>query len=168
VPQTLKLGATFFRTTYKDLIVFQFVPPSAFLPMNVNTAKAKGVEVSGEWTTGPAATIQANYTYTGTRDDSTSDQLVRRPRNKANLALIFHPDPEADLRIDYRYVGERLDFGGETIPSYSVVAVAAAQQWTPAVKLFARIENFFDREYEEVTGFGTAGRSFYGGLTTTF
>jgi vitamin B12 transporter len=166
VPKTLKLGATFFRTAYKDLIVFPFVPP--FLPINVNTAKARGVEVSSEWTTGPTATIQANYTYTGTRDDSTGDQLVRRPRNKANLALIFHPDHEADLRIDYRYVGERLDFGGETIPSYSVVNVAAAQQWTPAVKLFARIENFFDREYEEVTGFGTAGRSFNGGLTITF
>jgi outer membrane cobalamin receptor len=33
---------------------------------------------------------------------------------------------------------------------------------------FVRVENLFDRVYEEVTGYGTAGRSLYAGLTASF
>lgn len=163
VPRTFKLGATFFRTTYDDLIVF--VSPT---PINVNTAKAKGVEASAEWTIDPKTTILANYTYTGTVDGSTNDQLIRRPRNKANVTLVSHPNAQSDFRIDYRYTGERLDVGGLTLPDYAIVNTVLSQQWTQDIKVFMRIDNLFDRTYEEVSGFGTAHRSLYGGLTVSY
>ncbi len=165
VARRLMIGATYFRTAYNDLIVFE-----GSTPVNRKTAEAKGVEVSSRWIVDPRATIQANYTYTGTRDGSTNDQLARRPRNKANLALIFHPDQDSDLRVDYRYVGERLDsvFTGLTTPSYSLVNLAASRRWSQNVTLFTRVDNLFDRNYEEVTGYGTAGRSLYAGLTASF
>jgi vitamin B12 transporter len=33
-----------------------------------------------------------------------------------------------------------------------------------AVRLFGRIENLFDADYEEVLDFGTAGRAAYAGI----
>ena len=167
VPKTVKLGVTFFRTGYEDLIIAQ---APTFTPTNVNTALAKGVEASTEWTLPYKTIFQANYTYTGTVNGSTNDQLARRPRNKANLTLAFHPDPQSDVRIDYRYVGERLDsdFTGITLPAYAVVNLATSEQLTPDIRLFARAENLFDRTYEEAAGYGTAGRSFYGGLAVGF
>ncbi len=158
----LTVGATYFRTHVENLIEY---PAPTYIPVNT-TAETKGVETNAEIKT-PKGRIQATYTYTGTRDDATNDQLVRRPRNKANLAFLFAPQPDAELRLDYRYVGERLD-GTDTLPSYSVVNLAASQAWTPTITVFARVDNLFDRDYEELTNYGTAGRSVYAGLTTNF
>jgi vitamin B12 transporter len=156
------IGATYFRTSYDNLIA----PDATFTPINVNTAFAKGVETSAELR-GTKSRIQGTYTYTATRDGSTNDQLLRRPRNKAGVVLAFQPDKDADLRLDYRYVGEREDYGG-TLPSYSLVNLSTSRAWTPGVTGFVRVENLFDRVYEEVTGYGTAGRSLYAGLTASF
>jgi len=48
------------------------------------------------------------------------------------------------------------------------VNLAASRRLTPATTWFVRVENLFDRVYEEVTGYGTAGRSLYAGLTASF
>lgn len=159
----LNVGATYFRTYYKNLVKY---PPPTYTPVNVATALAKGIEATAE-IKAQKSRIQAAYTHTGTRDDATNDQLLRRPRNKASLAFIFQPEVGAELRADYRYVGERLDFA-DTLPAYSVVNLAASQAWTPNVTWFARVENLFDRDYEEVTDVGTAGRSVYAGVTANF
>ena len=156
------IGATYFRTSYDNLIT----PDATFTPINVNTAETQGVEASAELR-GSKSRIQGTYTYTATRDGSTNDQLLRRPRNKAGVVLAFQPDKDADLRLDYRYVGEREDYGG-TLPSYSLVDLSASRAWTPGVTGFVRVENLFNRVYEEVTGYGTAGRSLYAGLTASF
>ncbi|MBI3606726.1 MAG: TonB-dependent receptor [Nitrospirae bacterium] len=156
------VGATYFRTHYDNLIR----PDATFTPVNVASADAKGVEATAE-VKADKARIQAAYTHTGTRDDATNDQLLRRPRNKANLAFLFQPEPNAELRFDYRYVGERLDFAN-TLSPYSVVNLAASQALTPTITVFARVDNLFDRDYQEVTDVGTAGRAVYAGLTTNF
>lgn len=156
-------GATYFRTHYNN----QIRPNDTFTaPVNVANSDAKGVEATAEFKTAKSR-IQAAYTYTGTRDGSTNDQLALRPRNKANLAFLFEPEPGAELRFDYRYVGERL-LGASTLPAYSVVNLAASQAWEPGLTWFARVDNLFDRDYEEFTGYGTAGRSLYAGLTASF
>jgi vitamin B12 transporter len=159
----LTVGATYFQTSYENLIDFD---PLTNAPGNVATAETKGIETTGTIKAAKSR-IQAAYTYTGTRNGATNDQLALRPRNKANLAFLFEPESGAELRLDYRYVGERL-LGASTLPAYSLVNLAASQAWTPNVTWFARVDNLFDREYEEITGFGTAGRSLYAGLTASF
>lgn len=164
IPQIMTLDTTYFRTKYQDLIAFD----QSFVLANIDRADITGVEVSTDIFAGPKATIKGNYTYTSTHDSSTDDQLLRRPRNKANLAFIFKPEPGTVLRMDYRYVGDRLDFGGVTTPGYSVVSLAASQEHSSGMTLFVRVDNLFDRDYEEVTGYGTPGRSLYAGLTAKF
>jgi vitamin B12 transporter len=171
IPKILNLEATYFHTKYRDLIGF-FAPdpsdPFTVVLGNIDSAAITGVEASTEWTVDPKATIQANYTYTSTHDSSTDDQLLRRPRNKGNLALVFKPERGAQLRVDYRYVGDRLDFGGVTLPGYSLVTLAASHEHASGMTLYVRVDNLFDRDYEEVTGYGTAGRSIYAGFTARF
>ncbi len=164
IPNVMNLDATYFRTDYQDLINF-----GAAGIANIDSADISGVEVSGKLTIAPKAAFQANYTYTGSHDDTTNDQLARRPRNKANLAMVFKPEARTDLRVDYRFVGDRLDVpGGGTTAGYSVVNLASSQEYSSRITFYARIENLFDREYEEVAGYGTAGRSVYLGGTARF
>ena len=71
-----------------------------------------------------------------------------------------------------RAVGEREDLDFSVFPServvldaYAVWRIAAAWDARPSVRLFGRIENVFDAEYEDVLDFGTSGRAAYVGAT---
>ncbi len=164
----LAVTGSYFQTDFDDLIVVvqDTVDPNLFVATNVKSAKVDGFETTAELRAAKAR-IRASYTYTSTHDSSTGDQLLRRPRNKAGVALIFEPEPRASLRVDTRYVDERLDVNS-TLPSYLVTDLAASHRWSPNVEGFVRADNLFDRDYEEVTGYGTAGRSVYVGLTARF
>jgi vitamin B12 transporter len=164
----LAVTGSYFHTDFDDLIVVvqDTVDPNLFVATNVKSAMVKGFETTAELRA-PKSRILASYTYTSTHDSSTDDQLLRRPRNKAGIALIFEPEPHASLRVDTRYVGERLDVGS-TLPSYLVTDVAASHRWGANLEGFVRADNLFDRDYEEVTGYGTAGRSVYAGVTARF
>jgi vitamin B12 transporter len=162
VPNVLTTGATYFRTRYENMIAAD----SLFVPQNINTAESQGVEFTGELR-GPHTRMQGTYTYTSTHDGSTNDLLLRRPRNKAGVALIVEPDSTSSVRLDGRYVGKRLDFG-TTVDPYFVVSLAATERTRPNLEWFLRMENMFNQDYEEVAGYGTPGRSVYVGLTAKF
>jgi vitamin B12 transporter len=65
------------------------------------------------------------------------------------------------------------DFSGAAptrvrLGGYGLVDVAMAYEMTDAIELTARIENLFDKEYEEVLGYGTPGLAAYGGVKVSF
>ena len=71
------------------------------------------------------------------------------------------------------YIGKRKDidpatFATVTAESYTVVNVAASYKPNSTVEVFARLDNVFDEDYEEVLGFNTPGASAFGGLTINF
>ncbi|MFZ5877157.1 MAG: TonB-dependent receptor domain-containing protein [Nitrospirota bacterium] len=168
VPGIVTIGATRFRTNYENLIA----PDNLFVPQNIAAAEASGFELSGTWSVSSRSTLSGGYTVTNAVDASTGEHLVRRPHNKGNVAWTFHPDPTTDVRIDYRVVGSRLDTTDGvtmlTMPPYALVNLAATQRFSAAAEVFARLDNALNRDYEEVTWYGTPGRSFYAGVTVKF
>ena len=66
------------------------------------------------------------------------------------------------------YVGRRSDIGSTSISGYTIADLAGTYTINKKLALFARVENLFNRKYEEVTGYGTAGLSGYAGVKMTF
>jgi vitamin B12 transporter len=164
----LSVGATRFRTKYDNLIALD----SAFVPQNIAAAETSGGELSGTWTVSRQSTITGNYTVTDAVDSATGQHLLRRPHNKGNVVWTFSPDATTDFRIDYRVVGSRLDTTDGvtilTLPHYALVNLSGTQRVSATAEVFVRLENAFNRDYQEVAGYGTAGRSFYTGFTSKF
>ncbi len=163
----VNLRGTYFHTSFENLIVFD---SATFLPQNIGKAMAKGTELEFHFSPIQAVTLKANYTYTGTRNEENDKELPRRPRQKASTGLNLKPLPSLNLQCDLHYVGKRFDDTANTAPvgAYTLVHMAGSFDLTKTVQIFARVENLFDRKYEEVLGFGTAGRSAYGGVQVTF
>lgn len=76
-----------------------------------------------------------------------------------------------NLNLSLRYVGKRedKDFGAYpvmriTMPDYVLVNFAASYQLFQNLALNARVENLFDKKYEEVLFYGTLQRSLYIGV----
>jgi vitamin B12 transporter len=54
------------------------------------------------------------------------------------------------------------------IDGYTLFDVRASYALSDSLEVFGRIENAFDEDYETSLGFGTLGRTVYGGIRQSF
>ncbi|MDH7499198.1 MAG: TonB-dependent receptor, partial [candidate division NC10 bacterium] len=177
VEQALKgeiasLGATYFHNHFKDLIDFD-AALNRFV--NVSRVRTKGVELFLRLRPLPDLSLLATYTRTDAEDRDTGLTLIRRPRNKYSLEASYHFLKRGNFTLSYRYVGKRFDYDYNTFPAtrvalskYALVNLAASYDLTPHFQIFGRVENLFDEDYEEISGYGTPGRSVFAGLKLSF
>ncbi|MBI3805441.1 MAG: TonB-dependent receptor [Nitrospirae bacterium] len=167
--ERVHLNVTYFQNRIRDLIVFVF-DPTTFIgaPENVARAKINGWEFEVSAKPIERVLLSANYTLMNTEDEETGAELVRRPRHKASGSLTVRPIDPLRLVLQVLYVGKRFDVGQIPMSDYTVANLAGTYTLNKNVALFARLENLSNRQYQEVTGYGTAGRSGYGGVKVTF
>ncbi len=173
--ERVTLGATWFETEFDDLILAVWngtILKSEYL--NIDAAKTSGLELTLSLQPVDGLIISGGYTYTKTENVATGEELLRRPRNKYNVALNYQLSKNANMNIGLLHVGEREDYGSEfpwpiiTLKPYTVVNLAASYAFTDTLSLTGRIENLLDEEYEEVSGYGTPGIAGYLGARLTF
>jgi vitamin B12 transporter len=159
------LTATLFANRYRNLIDFNEATQKY---QNISAAKTSGLETQAKIDIDPNLSANVVYTYLSSTDESTGLELLRRPQNSWSAGLHYLLD-RWDLSLIYRYFGERADvdpvsFNRVTLPGYDVIDISGSYRMTKHLKITARIENLFDRVYEEVDGYGTPARSAYLGL----
>lgn len=166
------LSATWFRTDFRNLIVYNFnIFPAT--TANVNRARTEGLELALK--TPLAGSIQAKIAYTLLKATNLADQtrLLRRPRSSASADLWQDLGHGVSLGAGGIYVSRRKDVDAATFatvdsPAYTIVRVYAAWQATQNLTFKARIENASNKSYEPVNGYPALGRGFYGGAEYRF
>lgn len=164
----LTLSFTYFQNDFEDLILYDFILGY----ININQAKVNGFEVFMSAAPLKNLTISGSYTYTDAKDKETDEQLLRRPKHKANLTFNLRLFKRANANLFIIHVGKRLDlFPYPTIteaPAYTLFNLAVFYQLSKNIEVFGRIDNLFDQEYEAVLGYGTPGRSAYIGIKAMY
>jgi vitamin B12 transporter len=176
----VKLGATYFHREVQDMIEGRPIPGDplgCFRAENVGSARFDGAELSLGIKLLASLTVNANYTYLDW--DTADGKLPRRPRHRGNVNLNYVFD-RLNINASANFVGRRDDFraaspfGNITKPGYAIFDLASyySLPWrVPAVKdltLFGKIENLFNRKYEEVDGFRARPLNFLLGVRATF
>lgn len=170
----VELGATWFSNDFEDLIEFD---SSASRYRNTAKAESYGVELTATVTPTDDLTLQAGYTWTKTKDKATGLELLRRPEDKFSFDANYRFNKKGNVNLEVAYVGKRHDnyFDPLTyattrveLGGYLLVNLATSYDITRWLQLFARVDNLFDREYEEAYGYGTPGISAYGGVKVSF
>lgn len=167
----LKIAGTYFHTTVDDLIIFVFDPITFIsMPENVEESRIKGFELELDVALFKNIVLSGNYTLTNAQNLDTGKEIARRPKHKAGTTLSLRPFADLSLNLDLRYIGKRFDdtANAVTLSAYTLINMAGTYNLNPNVQVFTRVENLFDREYEEIAGYGTAGLSGYGGIKMTF
>ena len=105
-------------------------------------------------------------------DRQTDQNLRRRPLQKAVLNLAYKPRDNLGVYAENILIGNRYDTdpnSGARIRrgSYFVSNLAASWNVNRHWELIGRVENLFDRDYEEPAGFGQPGRGVYIGVRTS-
>jgi vitamin B12 transporter len=173
----LQISVGYFWNRFRNLIQFPNQPvatcPAAtfgFCPQNVALAKSQGWEPSFKYTVLTGLDVRGQYTYTLTRDLMTTQRLPRWPVDQASLGVNYQPIDPLRVNLDYRLVGGRNNDAAntQTMPSFQVVNVSATYNVTKQWQVFGRVDNLFNKNYEEVLFFGTPIRSIYGGVKFTY
>ena len=170
--QKFFVGVTYFNLQLTDMFGFD----AMFRTINIAKAKTSGVEITGVAKLNNDLSFNASYTFTEAKDESEQsadfgNQLLRRPKHQLSINTNYKMMDALNLNLSLRYVGKRedKDFGAYpakrvTMPDYLLVNFAASYQLLENLALTARVENLFDKKYEEVLFYGTLGRTLYVGL----
>jgi vitamin B12 transporter len=117
--------------------------------------------------------MRADYTYTLAEDDVLHEELLRRPKVKASYATTWQASDALALSATVLYVGPWIDINRAgtvsrlTAGGYATTNVAANYVLTRNLTLFGRIDNLFDRRYEDPVGFDRPGFGVFAGVKAT-
>jgi len=171
------LGATYFSARLRDEIVDIFSFPSTTANAD-GVSRREGVELSAGYRRGAALNLQVNYTWLDSGEQRVAGAAlvreIRRPRHSANL-IAFGEAGRVRWGASLAYVGKRRDTDFDLFPAASVTlddyilaSANLAYRVLPRLELFARAENAFDADYQDVIGYNIAGRTVHAGLRVTF
>jgi vitamin B12 transporter len=153
---TVRIGVTYFYNRIRDLITTDVTGTTY---ANVGRATTDGIESFIAWQPLKALTLRADYTYTEATDDVLQQELLRRPKHKGDFIAEWHPLNPWLLSLDVLAVGGWIDGNRDfsvprlDAPGYTTVNLATSYELTSHLTLFARIDNLFDRHYENPIGF---------------
>jgi len=163
------IGLTYYQQSIDQLITFD---PATFLFQNINEAKIDGLEFYGEYEPTENLKIRLDYTLLNTKDVQTDQQLLRRAKDQINLFLSYSlRNIPATLSASYRYTGARFDNNfslyppvRERLSPYGIVDLRLSSHISKNLRIYGRLENVFDKEYQDVLGFGSYGRGVFAGM----
>lgn len=164
----LDVSVAYFWNKFTDLISFN---PQTFISENIARARTQGIETSAEWHMSEVLSSKFAYTYTDTEDRDSGDSLLRRPRHKFSADAQYKPLQSLTLQAGLSLTGARFDNDFSSYPAtrtrlgtYVLANVGATLSISRDVELFTRIENLFDREFQQVLGYGEPGLAGYAGI----
>ncbi len=178
------ISGGYFWNRYRDLI--QTIQSAAvcgtgpfganYCPINVASAKSQGWEgmvnvvLVQEQPWMKRLELKGQYTMTLTRDLMTGTRLRRWPVDQASLSLYYQPVAPLTMILDVRFVGSQFNDRENTqrVDSFEVVNLAVNYDLSDQFQAYVRVDNVFDKEYEEILFFGTPGRSVFGGIRANF
>jgi vitamin B12 transporter len=183
-----RFGSTYFRNDINNLIeTVTTLTPGVESFGNIDKASMFGFENFAAWTVSKALNLRADYTYTVAKADSTpgctsppcaGQELLRRPKNKASLTANWQATDRLSISSTLLYVGSWWDITRQTTapdgfnqyvkaPGSTTVNLAANYLLRDDLTVFARIDNLFNKQYEDPLGFMRPGFGAYAGVRLT-
>ena len=158
-----QIGLTYFNQDIDDLITFSF---GIGAYENIDRATSSGVEVDGHYRLTEWLDAAISYAYIDAKDGA-GDTLIRVPKHSGDLLFSLNPDGRLGGTVQVKYNGEEQDPNG-VVPSWTRFDLAGHFAMSESLRLYARIENLFDEQYQQIIGYGTPGLSGHIGARLSF
>lgn len=159
-----RVDAVYFDNRIRDLIAAD----NTWTLQNLSAARSNGIELSYAGRFGVTG-VKAVLTAQNPRDDNTGQALLRRARLYSNLGVLQQLGAWK-AGGEWQYSGTREDydintFTPITLHGYNVVNLTANYALDKHMKLSARVDNLFNKDYMLAHGYNTLGRTLFVGLS---
>jgi outer membrane cobalamin receptor len=184
-----RISATFFANEFRDLIDQEQGPSNSLcfgghemLFFNIDRARARGLNWSGEAHLTHWLVLKGNYSYDDSRVlnavataatvEQPGNHLLRRPVNSGNLWLNAN-FRRISFNLAGYFTGVRTDsdfdgLGFTRNPGYARFDFATSYNFGRGVSFYGRVTNLLDKQYQEAIGFPALGRDYRLGLNYRF
>ncbi|MDX8393560.1 MAG: TonB-dependent receptor [Mariprofundales bacterium] len=157
----VQLKAVYFNQDLQQLIQWQPINPLSFvwMPQNIANANTRGWELSTKLDAGHGY-AQITWTYLLAHDLANNMRLPRRAKERGSILLgAWLGDVLLEVQTDI--VGSRFSDAANTkaMRGYHKTALRLNYTMNEHFTWHARVENIENRNYEEVSGYGTLGRT---------
>jgi vitamin B12 transporter len=168
---TLRFGATYFHNYIKNLIADNADFTSY---ANIGRATTDGVESFVAYRALENLTVRWDYTYTQATDDVLHEELLRRPKHKADVNFAWQATQRLNLNATVLGTGSWIDGNRDftisrlTAPGYVTANLAGSFDLTDHFAAYVRVDNLFNHHYEEPIGYLQPTLGAYAGLKAKF
>lgn len=143
---------------------------------NYQKYRFQGIEVVAENRYFKSIWMRAGYTLLSAKDRSPGtqvDDLQYRPRHKFTFETGYRSPIGFSAYAGIKYLASQYtysdDYQKKKLHNFAVVDAKIEQALIrDTLSLYVRVENLFDKDYEESYGFPQAGRTVFGGATYRF
>lgn len=117
--------------------------------------------------------VTANYTRTYATDENGED-LPRRSKDSIKVSYDNYMLPKTHINLNGEFVGDRkeYDYGTYNVAAntgnYAVFNSVINYDYDSKTKLYVKVDNILDKQYQAVHNYSTPGRSAYVGVKYTF
>ncbi|WP_320034132.1 TonB-dependent receptor domain-containing protein [Halarcobacter sp.] len=170
------LKVTYFNQKVDDLIDWFDPTPlnyfnnDAVYANQEGTTKIKGLEISYKRDFLDDFLLTLSYTRLSAKNQD-NEYLRRRPKDDFKFGLDYYGFKNLHLNINGEYIGDRYsqdDKKGTQTGRYTVWNAVANYTITKDLTGFVKLENMFDKYYQEIDGYATSPRSVTAGLKYSF
>lgn len=193
----INFSASYFSNRFYDLVSFTScfsgapcnvpIPPGCGSPFwgsffNTDKARARGVNVTAEIKAAKWLKLVGNYTYDDTRvieadnafdpTQTAGNRLLRRPLHSGSASLFANYRTLMFTFAGY-FSGERTDsdflfLGFTRNPGYARFDLATAYDFGRGISAYLRVQNLFDKQYQDALGYPALGREVRVGMKYRF
>jgi vitamin B12 transporter len=156
IEDVVSTGATYFHNRLRNLIT---TDETGISYANIGRATTEGIESFVAYQPLKTLSLRADYTYTQATDDVLHQELLRRPRHKVSIDANWRATPELSLDATVLTVSSWVDGNRDfsiprlDAPGYTIVNLSGSYDINANLAVFARVDNLFDRHYQNPTGF---------------
>ena len=158
----------YYSQKIENLIDFSY---TTFRYYNVpGSSRFEGVEASYSGTLFDALSYDLGYTRLIKAKSALGADLARRASDRVSYSLTWFPTDKHTLNLNGYYVGKRYDDTAKTVQTgrYNVTNLSLRHNFSKGYTGEIEVRNLFDRFYQEVDGYGTAGRSLFVGISAKY
>ena len=161
------LSITYYNNLVDNLIGSN---PSTYVYEQVTgKSRLKGYELAYKNTIISDLILDLGYNHLSAKNQN-NQELQRRAKNTFRSALDYYGINKVHLGLNAHYIGTRYDDLAQTKQTgrYTLWGAVVNYDATESISFYLKGDNLSDKLYQEVDGYGTAGRSFYVGLNARF
>lgn len=169
------LSVTAFRRDTRDQIYFDGAIPPFGRYINLTRTRATGVEAAMTLRPVDALTVTASYSHVNARDrseggDNEGNLLPRRAKDAVSVSADYLWPFGLSTGATLTMVGDSFNDAANVQPldGYALADIRASFPILDNLEIYGRVDNLFDEEYATVYGYGTYGRSAFGGVRVRF
>jgi vitamin B12 transporter len=127
-----------------------------YQPYNISgISRQQGLELASSWFVNESVVMDASYTYTDSTQNGVDE--IRRARHLGSLNLRWRVQDNLTINANAQHNGTQTDLYGVILDAFTLVNVNANFNATDKLDLYLRLDNLFDEDYQEVSGYQTLG-----------